>query len=91
MAKKSFEEKIQEEMPDFVGEVLGLTVQDLNNRLAAIAKASHENDENQKNDEELNQAKAHARELGQTYAEPRKALKKKTKYIVKLIQEKGGA
>lgn len=88
--KKSFTEKVQEEMPEFVGEVVGLSVDDLNKRLAALAKASQENDENQENDKELEQAKAHARELGETYREPRKAIKKKTKYIVALIKEKGG-
>ena len=89
-AKKTFVEKVQEEMPDFVGEVVGLSVDDLNKRLAAIAKASQENDENQEKDEDLAKAKLLAKELGDDYREPRKTLKKKTKYIVALIKEKGG-
>ena len=89
--KKSFEEKIQDEMPEFVGEVVGLTVDQLKQRLGEIAKAQQENDDLQKADEELAEAKAHAKELNQTYTEPRKALKKKTKYICGLIKEKGGA
>lgn len=89
--KLSFEEKMAQEQPQFVGEVVGLSVDQLRGRLGDICKASSENDENQKNDEELTQAKAHAKELAQTYAEPRKELKKKIKFLVSLIREKGGA
>jgi hypothetical protein len=89
--KKSFEEKIAEEMPEFVGEVVGLSVEQLKGRLGDIAKAQQENDDNQKADEELQQAKAHTKELNSTYTEPRKALKKKTKYLCGLVKEKGGA
>jgi hypothetical protein len=88
--KRSFVEKVQIEMPEFVGEVQGLSVDDLNGRLAVIAKAQQENDENQENDEELAAAKLNAKELGDAYREPRKALRTKTKYLVLLIKEKGG-
>lgn len=88
--KKSIVEKVQEEMPEFAGEVAGLSVESLNQRLATIAKAQQENDEAQEDDEDLGKAKAHAKELGAAYREPRKALKLKSKYIVGLIKEKGG-
>jgi len=89
--KKSFSEKIQDEMPEFADEVAGLNVPDLNARLAAIARAQQENDEKQEEDEELQEARTTASELAKAYTEPKKALKLKTKYIVKLIKEKGGA
>jgi len=89
--KLTFEEKMEKEDSAFVGEVVGLSVDQLRGRLGDIAKAQSEHDENQKNDEQLSAAKAEVKELASVYTEPRKENKKRIKYLVSLIKEKGGA
>ena len=89
-APKSFEEKVDAKFPGFVSEVIGLSADQLKTRLGEIAKALQENEDKRDADEELGDAKALAKELGEAYSGPKKDFKMKTKYLVKLIQEKGG-
>jgi len=89
--KKSFTEKVQKELPEFASEVATLSVDNLNARLAVLAKANEENEQNQENDEDLETARAEASELAAPYKEAKKHLRLKTRYIVSLINEKGGA
>lgn len=89
-AKKSLQEKIQEEMPEFAGEVAGLSVADLNNRLAEQAKAAEWNEQSKEDDEELEEAQAHASELGAPYRDAKKAIRLRSRYLIALIKEKGG-
>ncbi len=89
-AKKSLQEKVHEEMPEFAAEVAGLAVQDLNNRLAALAKGAEENEQAQEDDEELEQARAEASELAAPYRDAKKALRLRSRYVISLIREKGG-
>lgn len=89
-AKKSLAEKVQEEHAEFAGEVAGLSVQELDNRLATLAKAGEENEQAKEDDEELEQALANASELGAPYRDARKVIRLKSRYIIGLIKEKGG-
>jgi hypothetical protein len=89
-AKKSLQEKIQEEQPEFAGEVAGLSVDQLNARLAEQAKAAEWNEQAKEDDEELEEAQAHASELGAPYRDAKKAIRLRSRYLIALIKEKGG-
>ena len=88
--KKSLQQKVQEEMPDFAGEVAGLSVDQLNNRLAEQAKAGEWNEQAKEDDEELEEAQATASELAAPYKDVKKAVRLKSRYLIALIKEKGG-
>ena len=83
-------QKIQKELPDFCSEVASLSVEQLDARLASLAKDRESNKDAKDADEGLAQAKAEARELGQPYRDASKVISQKSTYIVSLIQEKGG-
>lgn len=89
--KKSVQEKVQEDMPEFASEVAGLSVGDLNNRLAKLAKDSEANEQAQEDDEGLEKARAEASELAAPYRDAKKAIRLRSRYIIALINEKGGA
>lgn len=89
-AKKSLQEKVQEDMPEFAAEVAGLAVQDLNNRLATLAKGAEENEQAQEDDEDLEKARSEASELAAPYRDAKKAIRLRSRYIISLIREKGG-
>lgn len=89
-AKKSLQEKVQEELPEFASEVAGASVQDLNNRLAELAKASEQSEQAKEDDEELIEAQAHASELAAPYRDAKKMIRLKSRYIIATIKEKGG-
>jgi hypothetical protein len=89
--KLSFNEKVQKDMPEFADEVASLSVQDLNNRLATLAKAAEESMQAKEDDEELEEAQTHSRELAAPYRDAAKMIRTKSKYIIGTIKEKGGA
>ena len=94
MAKKpkaSLSEKVQKEMPEFASEVAGLSAQDLNNRLAELAKAAEQNEQAREGDEDLEEARANASQLAAPYNDAKKVIRLKSRYIIGLINEKGGA
>ncbi len=89
--KKSVAEKITKELPDFVNEVVGLSVEDLNSRVLGLAKGIQGIEDSKEEDEELESAKALVSELSGPYTEGRRVAKLKTKYLISLIKEKGGS
>ena len=88
--KKSVQEKVQEEMPEFASEVAGLSVAELNNRLAKLAKDSETNEQAQEDDEDLEKARGEASELAAPYRDAKKAIRLRSRYVIGLIKEKGG-
>lgn len=86
----TFESKVQKEMPEFALEVARLDVQDLKNRIAGYAKELSESEQHMENNDALKAAKEEAKELGAPYRDVRKAVATKTRYILDLIEEKGG-
>jgi hypothetical protein len=90
-AKKSFQEKVQELMPEFVGEVVGLSVDQLNTRLATEARAAEWNEAEKKKDTVLDEKKKEASEAAAPYRDASKNIKIRSKYLYELIKEKGGA
>lgn len=89
MAKKSVQEKVQGEFPDFATEVAGMTPEELDRRLLSMAKDLEESELAREADEELTEAKAVARELGAPYRDVKKAVTLKTKYIIAMLKDKG--
>lgn len=87
--KKSVETQVQESMPEFAGEVAGLSLEQLNSRLSDLAKGREENQQAKEEDEQLESAKRLSSELGAPYRDAEKALKLKSKYIISLLSEKG--
>ena len=90
-SKKSVSKQIQENYPEFEAEVSGLSIDQLNNKLAALAKGLEESEAAKEDDEELNKTHALASELGAPYRDVKKAVKLKTKYVIGLLRDKGAA
>lgn len=90
MAKKDVTKDVQKKLPDFADAVAGLSVADLETRLLNYAKESENIDDAKDADEELQRTRELVKELGAPYAEARKMIKLKMRYIVQLIGEKGG-
>ncbi len=88
--KKSIQETVQKEMPEFAAEVAELSVDELDFRLAQNAKDTEGVEQAKDEDLSLEEARALASELAQPYREAKKALGLKSKYIISLIKEKGG-
>jgi len=90
-AKKTVQEKVQEEYPEFATEVAGLDEDKLNGRLATLAKALEESETAKEDDEELEEAKTLASELAAPYRDTKKAIRAKSKYIIALLKDRGAA
>lgn len=82
--------KVEKELPDFVGEVIGMSVEELDKKLASLAKHYEEVTTAQNNDEKYQEAKKEVKEMGAPYRDVKKAIRMKNSYIVELIKEKGG-
>jgi hypothetical protein len=87
----SFADKVKSEMPEFFDSVQSLDVQTLKNRIAQHARDLSESEECKKNDEALKNAQTEAKEYAAPYREVKKAIAMKTKYLLSLIDDKGGA
>jgi hypothetical protein len=89
--KKSVEEKIRKEMPDFVEAVVGLSVDELNTRVLNLAKELEAIDAAKEQDLELERAQELVNEYSGPYREGKRVAKLRIKYLISLIEEKGGA
>jgi hypothetical protein len=86
--KVNLTEKVQKELPEFVSEVASLSVEQLDARLAQLAKDADAVEQAKEADEALEQARERAAELNAPYVDSRKALRLKSRYIVELLKEK---
>lgn len=89
--KKSVEEKIRKEQPDFVEAVVGLSVDDLNTRVLNLAKELESIDAAKEDDLELERAQELVKEYLGPYREGKRVARLRIKYLISLIEEKGGA
>jgi hypothetical protein len=89
--KKNLEETIHAEYPEFYSEVLSLSADELNTKLATLSKHAEESENAKEDDEELKEAKALASELGAPYRDAKKALRLKSKFVIKTLKDKGAA
>jgi hypothetical protein len=87
--KKTIHEKIQAELPDFAAEVANLSGDQLNNRLAKLAKDSEANEQAKEEDEDLLKAKEKVQLYSEPYKEFKKVLRLKMKYVIALAEERG--
>lgn len=88
-AKKSVQDKVKEEYPEFADSVQLLSLADLNGRLAQLAKDGESVQDSKEADDSLQQAIQTSSELGAPYQEAKKAIRLKTKYIIELTKERG--
>lgn len=90
-SKVDIKEKVQKEFPEFTAEVDGLSVSDLEKRLSTYAKQAEEIEDAKDADEGLADAKDRVAELSGPYKDAKKAVRAKSKYLIALIKDKGGA
>ena len=90
---KSLQEKVDEKYPQYSAEVMGLSVQQLDQRIASLQKELEDaaQFQEEKNGEALKSLAAQLKELRADYGDVKKAVALKTKYLVSLVREKGGA
>lgn len=88
--KQTIEEKVQKKYPEFIEEVQGLMIPDLEKRLNNHSKAASDWEQKKEEDDALATLKEQVSELNAVYAEPIKELKLKCRYLASLIKEKGG-
>lgn len=84
------QEKIQKANPEFAEEVGALSVEQLDHRLAQLAKDLEATEDAKDADSDLAEAQEKATELAAPYRDAKKALRLKSRYVIALIKEKGG-
>lgn len=89
-AKKSNKEKVQKDYPEFVEEVQGLQVAELEKKIATYAKEQEKAVKFKEEDEELKRVSELKAELEGPHKDIAKALKLKIRFLCELVKEKGG-
>lgn len=88
---KSIEQKVFEEFPEFCEECSLLSADELKNRISGLATGAEDTRNAREEDEELANARELANGLNAPYVDALKALRLKTRYLIQLLKEKGGA
>lgn len=86
--KKSIEQKVKEEYPEFFDACQGLFSPEIDIRLAQLARDAEAVAQAQEDDDKLQDAKDEASGLAAPYRDAKKALKLKTRYLIKLQKER---
>lgn len=86
----TFEQKMREEDPEFCDSVDGLSIQQLEARIANYQKDLQDSEEHKANNEALRDAKTEVEMIAGPYRDVKKAIQKKTRYIISTIRSKGG-
>ena len=89
--KKSVRETVEKNYPEFAEELNGATTDQLNSRLATLAKGLEESEQAKEGDDELEKARLLASELAAPYRDVKKAVQLKSKYVIGLLRDKGAA
>lgn len=86
-------EKIDVAYPEYAGEVLGENILQLEKRIADLQKGLQDaaDFKEEKNGEAIKSLKEQLKDLNADYTEVRNAVVLKTKFLVSLVREKGGA
>lgn len=87
----SVKDKVYKKHPLFVEEVQGLNIEQLEARIVGLQKGLEESEAHREANEELKNARDAYATLRGPYDDVRNAVKLKTRFIVELIREKGGA
>jgi hypothetical protein len=90
---KSLQEKVDDKYPQYSAEVMGLSVPQLDQRIAELQKTLEDavQFQEEKNGEAMKSLAAQLKDLRADLSEVKKAVSLKTKYLVSLVREKGGA
>lgn len=83
--------KLKEIDPYFVDSIYSAKDDDLNGKMATIAKQQTEVEAAQSADEDLKKKKEELKTLNETYSVPLNALKLKRKFIYSVLKERGKA
>jgi hypothetical protein len=86
---KTLFDKVKELDPTFVEEVYMLKNEQLNDKIADMAKQRTLLEVTQSKDEDIKSLKEQLKVANETYTLPVKAIKMKTKLIYKILQERG--
>ncbi len=84
--KKSIQEKVQEQFPEFFDSVASLSSVELDQRLAELAKDNEKVLDSKDADEALQEAREQAKVLNAPYNDSLKAVRLKSKYIISLLK-----
>ena len=90
MAKKDIKSTVEKNYPDFAEAVLGLSVEQLEQRLLGYAKERENVREAKEADEKLKEVSNLKSELEGPYKDAQKAINQKSRYLIALIKDKGG-
>jgi len=90
-AKKDIQSVVAKELPEFTGECSNLTADQLNARLAQLAKDGEAVSEAKDADPWLETARAQVSELAGPYNDAKKAVRMKSQYIISLLKDRGNA
>lgn len=88
---KTLLEKVDVEFPGFAEEVLSANVPQLEKRISDMQKALEDSEQHKAQNQDLKDASAELENLRGPYKDVKKAVGLKTKFLVSLIREKGGA
>jgi hypothetical protein len=89
---KTLLEKVDEKYPNYSQEVLGLSVPQLDQRIAELQKTLEDSEQHreEKQGEALRSLKEELKSINGPYNDVKKAVALKTKLLVSLVREKGG-
>lgn len=86
---KSLIDKVRELDPTFADTVYSLSDADAREKMVTMAKHASEVEEAKKADEDLARARETLKTMNQTYSEPLKAIRLKTRLLVQMLKERG--
>lgn len=86
---KDLRKTIAEEFPEFHAEVSSLSADQLDSRLAQLAKDESEVNKAKEEDEQLHTAREQLKEFSAPYREAKKAIKSKVAFIIELLKDRG--
>lgn len=90
MAKKSLKEKIESDFQDWADMVKAMSISELDSTILRFAKYREEIEESFKNNPKLKEVRDLKSDLEAPFKENLKHNKMKTKYLIMLLNEKGG-
>jgi hypothetical protein len=86
---KTTYDKVNEIDPSFASEVFSLKDEELNGKLALMAKHRAEIEEAKSSDEDLRRLRDEIKVAGESYSQPLKGIKLKTKLVVEILKGRG--
>ncbi len=86
---KSVAEKVEKQIPEFVAEVEAMSPAEMKQRLATLAQHEAEIDNAEENDVALQIAKSEVKDIKGPYAECRKLLRLRSRYICEQLDNAG--